>query len=97
MDRINVIKINEREFIVDIPLGSTIVTFKLEREYLRKLDQLINVIGKSRSRIIRDLVKTFITLMEALKTVKNDDIKNLTLIMRIQADDKSFETKLVLK
>jgi len=98
MDKINVIKISETEYVISIPMGSTIVTFKLDKETLVKLDKLVKILNirKSRSAIIRDLVKTFTTLLENV----NSQAEQIDLVMKIVYKlDKIYnvETKIPIK
>ncbi|MEM1724529.1 MAG: ribbon-helix-helix protein, CopG family [Thermoplasmata archaeon] len=92
--KVNVIKLSETEFLLEIPLGSRIVTFKIDKETMMKLDKLIKILNirKSRSAIIRDLVKTLVSLLELV-----EQPEYINLIMRIQTNSKNIETKLVLK
>ncbi|MEM4619772.1 MAG: ribbon-helix-helix protein, CopG family [Desulfurococcaceae archaeon] len=92
--KVNVIKLSETEFLLEIPLGSRIVTFKIDKETIMKLDKLIKILNirKSRSAIIRDLVKTLVSLLELV-----EQPEYINLIMRIQTNSKNIETKLVLK
>lgn len=92
--KVNVIKLSETEYILDIQPGSRIVTFKVDQQVVRTLDKLLKLLGikKSRSCIIRDLVKTLVSLLELV-----EQPENINLIMRIEYNGKSIETKLVLK
>lgn len=78
--------------IIDLDIGSRIVTFKLRRDVIRKLDSLVKKYGLgTRSCVLRKLSEAFV---RALDEVSNDAVID-NICIRVSYRDSNGSEKTI--